>query len=471
MPFVHVFILATSLLGLLVAGQDAQHNVTTAAAAYNHSLAQVLAAYAAAAYSSTPLTCVPEADFVLVDELHVVLDTSIDPNRTLAGFVGYQNRTDGSIIVSFRGTDDPAVQLDAEICMSGPSAYLTNSTQRGLAVTYFKLAVDLFRPQLLGAIEAARLLRPNATVFFTGHSLGAAIAALFTYEVREHYGPLGNGSYQELDMHLYTFGEPRVGDSDTADAIWNATNAQAYRVVHYGDIVPHLPFCHLQPILVGQCSPDKIEQLRKLMRINKRFMDAGGRIQPQKGMGSVEQAMDRLLTVRPSAASEAQGDVSLPPLNCLFNSSILWPINSGPYHHYLEVWYQDQMANTTFTLCTSSPEDTNCSDGLSFYEYSDTYHYVYFGMDLGYLCGNAVSGNCEGPGPAIVACNHTTEAGGFCCNVDNPTCCGDSGCCGNGATCCGGGSNPSCCPVESTCCNGNCCQPGKDCILDLFCSL
>ena len=40
-------------------------------------------------------------------------------------------------------------------------------------------------------------------------------------------------------QHVYTFGEPRVGNPTYAATY--AKVVQAYRVVHYADIVPHLP--------------------------------------------------------------------------------------------------------------------------------------------------------------------------------------------------------------------------------------
>uniref|UniRef100_A0A7S4BAZ7 Fungal lipase-type domain-containing protein n=2 Tax=Chrysotila carterae TaxID=13221 RepID=A0A7S4BAZ7_CHRCT len=69
----------------------------------------------------------------------------------------------------------------------------------------------------------------------TGHSLGGAAAALMAYDVYEY----SRGRAAAL---LYTYGMPRVGDFEFAKAL-NARVANAYRIVHARDIVPHLPPC------------------------------------------------------------------------------------------------------------------------------------------------------------------------------------------------------------------------------------
>jgi triacylglycerol lipase len=83
----------------------------------------------------------------------------------------------------------------------------------------FKHALDSVWPDI--AEELGRLSVP---VFFTGHSLGAALATLAT--ARREPGA------------AYTFGCPRVGDSAFAGSLGNLP---LYRVVYGADIVPFLP--------------------------------------------------------------------------------------------------------------------------------------------------------------------------------------------------------------------------------------
>jgi hypothetical protein len=64
----------------------------------------------------------------------------------------------------------------------------------------------------------------NRTIWFTGHSLGAALATL----AFKRYGKA---------QGLYTFGSPRVGDVDFADDF----RASAYRFVNNNDIIAKVP--------------------------------------------------------------------------------------------------------------------------------------------------------------------------------------------------------------------------------------
>jgi len=73
----------------------------------------------------------------------------------------------------------------------------------------------------------------GAELYVTGHSLGAAEAELCALDMAEQV---------EVPHATYTFGCPRVGDSDH----WYKYFAKMipdnhYRVTHYADPVPHLP--------------------------------------------------------------------------------------------------------------------------------------------------------------------------------------------------------------------------------------
>ena len=70
----------------------------------------------------------------------------------------------------------------------------------------------------------------------TGHSLGAAIAAIAAVEIR-------NGG---TNVELYTYGQPRIGGSEISDYITAQDKGGNYRVTHYDDPVPRLP-----PLLLG----------------------------------------------------------------------------------------------------------------------------------------------------------------------------------------------------------------------------
>jgi esterase/lipase len=71
-------------------------------------------------------------------------------------------------------------------------------------------------------------------VVVTGHSLGGSIAALAALDL------VLSKVVTSENMQLYTFGEARVGNKVYADTM-DKYVINSYRVVHYADIVPHLP--------------------------------------------------------------------------------------------------------------------------------------------------------------------------------------------------------------------------------------
>ncbi len=102
---------------------------------------------------------------------------------------------------------------------------------------------------------------PGLKLWFTGHSLGAAISTLAAYAI---------GNVQAL----YTFGSPRVGNLAFAEA-FATSDIPHYRVVHHQDIVPHVPFA--LP-LVGY---EHVGQLKYL-----EYEDGGAYLDPESARAS-----------------------------------------------------------------------------------------------------------------------------------------------------------------------------------------
>uniref|UniRef100_A0AC34FXY3 Fungal lipase-like domain-containing protein n=1 Tax=Panagrolaimus sp. ES5 TaxID=591445 RepID=A0AC34FXY3_9BILA len=73
-------------------------------------------------------------------------------------------------------------------------------------------------------------------IAFTGHSLGGAIASLTALKAR-HLDIVDANL-----MTLYTFGEPRIGDSVFASN-YRSLVKESYRIIHNSDLVPHMPLC------------------------------------------------------------------------------------------------------------------------------------------------------------------------------------------------------------------------------------
>ncbi|MBI4854386.1 MAG: lipase family protein [Acidobacteria bacterium] len=79
-----------------------------------------------------------------------------------------------------------------------------------------------------------KLAEKNKPVWFTGHSLGAALATLAA------------SSYEGNVQGLYTFGSPRVGDRDFVDALTKKLlKVDVYRFIYKDDIVTKVPLIDL----------------------------------------------------------------------------------------------------------------------------------------------------------------------------------------------------------------------------------
>ena len=124
------------------------------------------------------------------------------------------------VIVAFRGTQPGQwadILADANIILV--------PWETGLVHLGFKRAFDVIRPQLDPILQR---VSPGRTVWFCGHSLGAALATL----AADHYaGTRG----------VCTFGSPRVGDLSFATAFNAKLAGKSFRYVNNHDVVTHVP--------------------------------------------------------------------------------------------------------------------------------------------------------------------------------------------------------------------------------------
>lgn len=130
------------------------------------------------------------------------------------------------VLVAFRGTDpsqlrDWMTDLEAE-----PVGFLSGKVHLG-----FLRAVRTIWDQMNDAIAS---LQTNAqSLWFTGHSLGAAQATLAVARLRLEAARPVNG--------LYTFGSPRIGDTALMQAYDQNFMAQTFRFVNDCDVVTRVP--------------------------------------------------------------------------------------------------------------------------------------------------------------------------------------------------------------------------------------
>ena len=146
-------------------------------------------------------------------------------NQPPAYAVVLENQQEGTphfFVLVFRGTYMPQDWL------TNLNTFLTSWPEGGRVHRGFKNALE----RVWDNIEEC-LSTLQGPVFYTGHSLGAALATLVAARHPPHA--------------LYTFGTPRVGDQEFSKLF---EKIKAYRVVNHRDIVSIIPptilgFCHV----------------------------------------------------------------------------------------------------------------------------------------------------------------------------------------------------------------------------------
>jgi hypothetical protein len=140
-------------------------------------------------------------------------------------YVGSRGKT---AEVVFRGTTNFENWIaNADFSHVSPYANLPGSfVHQGFYTDYLSLA-----PTLKSALNTL-IAHSNVTeVYFTGHSLGAALATLAAYDIAPTL---------RIPSGIYTFGSPRVGNKVFTDAFYKLF-PNSFRVTNMDDPVPHLP--------------------------------------------------------------------------------------------------------------------------------------------------------------------------------------------------------------------------------------
>ena len=145
---------------------------------------------------------------------------------------GFVAGSDGVVVVAFRGTEaDQTKDLasDARLRMTaGP---------RGEVHRGFLAALDAVWDNVDAGQSVLRTVQEFSSggqpIWVTGHSLGAGLATLATARLTldNDIGVAG----------LYTFGSPRVGDEEFAEAFDNVMKERTFRFVNNNDVVTRVP--------------------------------------------------------------------------------------------------------------------------------------------------------------------------------------------------------------------------------------
>lgn len=135
---------------------------------------------------------------------------------------------EGMLVVAFRGTQPSVSDIVTDI-----QANLVAARDGGRIHAGFQEAFDRVGERIREALAEHQGL----PVYFTGHSLGGALALVAT----RYLGSDGAGA-------TYTFGCPRVAD----DAFFYTVKTPVYRIVHGADAVARIPFGYgLNFVLAG----------------------------------------------------------------------------------------------------------------------------------------------------------------------------------------------------------------------------
>jgi triacylglycerol lipase len=164
---------------------------------------------------------------------------SLLPMPSTGGFVA---RNDDMTWIVFEGTDPLLIS-------NWVSDFNFLPNKKGLHQG-FDEALEVAWDDIVSALKQSQ---PIPRLYITGHSLGAALAALCAYRTTNELGLMPEA--------VYAFGMPRVGTPDFAAAYNKQLGSRTYRLIHGDDVVPTVPptrfgFCH-----VGRCVVCKAHQM------------------------------------------------------------------------------------------------------------------------------------------------------------------------------------------------------------------
>jgi predicted lipase len=197
------------------------------ATGYSLQHAYCLARAAALAYKDRP-AIEQQASAWGFDRVHHH-ETRFTPPFPLQDTQAYTMASDRMIITAFRGTEPAQIK---DWLTDGTTPPSSGPGGTGRVHHGFAEALESIFPDVLRTHE--ELHTNGQSVWFTGHSLGGALAML-----------AGARMYLEEPRlaadGVYTFGQPRTCDHTLATAYNTGFERRMYRFVNNNDIVPQLP--------------------------------------------------------------------------------------------------------------------------------------------------------------------------------------------------------------------------------------
>ncbi|RHY25602.1 hypothetical protein DYB32_008204 [Aphanomyces invadans] len=167
-------------------------------------------------------TC-PPCEYVSKLPDLVVINDAKEAFQGILGFTGTH------VVVAFRGSMDVRNWIDN---LSFLKTHPWPNMPKVAVHLGFHWVYQSIRDQLIVALEGLFILHPNAPLLVTGHSLGAAVAAIAVLDLHT--------SQNMTTSEMLTFGEPRVGNAAFVTKLLQVV-PHVHRVTHWRDVVPHIP--------------------------------------------------------------------------------------------------------------------------------------------------------------------------------------------------------------------------------------
>lgn len=157
----------------------------------------------------------------------------VDVQNCLQAFVGVDHNLNATI-VSIRGTQENSIQnWIKDLIWKQVKLNYPNMPNAKVHIGFYSSYNNtVLRPAITNAVRKARKLHGHSDVIVTGHSMGGALASFCALDLAMSFG--------SNNVHLMTFGQPRVGNAAFASYFAQYV-PYTVRMTHERDIVPHLP--------------------------------------------------------------------------------------------------------------------------------------------------------------------------------------------------------------------------------------
>lgn len=164
---------------------------------------------------------------------------------------GFVARLGDIVIVAFRGSEP----INADDWLSDVNYHLrpVDKVPGLLHSGFANDLVEIDEPLITAVKQLAQ--GEKTRLFLTGHSLGGALAVLAAALLHFREGRRIAG--------VFTYGQPRLGDSAFSTAFDQALGTVTFRYVNDLDVVPHVPPTRLPARQVLQASPHLLDFLRQ----------------------------------------------------------------------------------------------------------------------------------------------------------------------------------------------------------------